>query len=312
MLVVGPGDGRRCRLPALVAGDRGPDRVGDAVDRSASGACAAGPCPGWLAESLGVSFAAEAATLPVVLLAFGRLALLAPAVNLLVVPLVPLAMAAGTVALVAGVAAHCSGCRSRSRRSSACPAWLVLGADRRRSSGSPRPCRSRRSRSSRPLNLVGAGGRDGRVAIAVALAPARTAVAATASSRRGAVRAPIATRRSDGPAEPRTPGGASRAVAPTPPAARRRASRFASDRRTRLLAMALAGSHRRARPDRRPSRRRHRPRRGAGRRPGRRDPRRGRPRRPDAGRWRPGSRTGCSSRSTPGCRRGTAGSTCWS
>src|SRR4051794_12025586 len=61
-----------------------------------------GVLPGWLAESLGVSFAAEAATLPVVLLAFGRLALLAPAVNLFVVPLVPPAMAAGTLALVAG------------------------------------------------------------------------------------------------------------------------------------------------------------------------------------------------------------------
>ena len=62
----------------------------------------AGRLPGWLAESLGVSFAAEAATLPVVLAGFGRFALLAPAVNLVVVPLVPPAMAAGTLALVGG------------------------------------------------------------------------------------------------------------------------------------------------------------------------------------------------------------------
>ena len=40
-----------------------------------------GQIPAWLAESLGVSLAAEAATLPVVLLAFGRLAPVAPLVN---------------------------------------------------------------------------------------------------------------------------------------------------------------------------------------------------------------------------------------
>ncbi|MBI2781135.1 MAG: ComEC/Rec2 family competence protein [Chloroflexi bacterium] len=66
----------------------------------------AGPAPGrprrWIAEILGVSFAAQAATTPVVLLEFGRLSLVAPAVNLLVVPLVPPAMATGALALVAG------------------------------------------------------------------------------------------------------------------------------------------------------------------------------------------------------------------
>ncbi|MEO8228752.1 MAG: ComEC/Rec2 family competence protein [Chloroflexota bacterium] len=61
-----------------------------------------GVVPAWLAESLGVSFAAEAATLPVVLAGFGRFAVLAPAVNLLVVPLVPPAMAAGALALIGG------------------------------------------------------------------------------------------------------------------------------------------------------------------------------------------------------------------
>ncbi len=58
--------------------------------------------PGWLTESLGVSLAAEAATLPVVLVGFGRLPVIAPLVNLAVVPLVPPAMAAGTLAGVAG------------------------------------------------------------------------------------------------------------------------------------------------------------------------------------------------------------------
>jgi competence protein ComEC len=59
----------------------------------------------WLAEILGVSLAAQAATTPIVLLEFGRLSLVAPLVNLIVVPLVPPAMAAGTVALGAGVLA---------------------------------------------------------------------------------------------------------------------------------------------------------------------------------------------------------------
>jgi competence protein ComEC len=59
----------------------------------------------WVSEILGVSFAAQAATTPIVLLDFGRLSLVAPLVNLLVVPLVPPAMAAGALALVVGVAA---------------------------------------------------------------------------------------------------------------------------------------------------------------------------------------------------------------
>jgi competence protein ComEC len=58
--------------------------------------------PGWLAESLAISVAAEAATLPVVLLTFGRLAIVAPLANLAIVPLVPPAMAAGALALLAG------------------------------------------------------------------------------------------------------------------------------------------------------------------------------------------------------------------
>jgi len=58
--------------------------------------------PGALRESLGVSLAAQAATLPIVLLSFGRLALIAPAANLVAVPLVPPVMAAGLLAFVAG------------------------------------------------------------------------------------------------------------------------------------------------------------------------------------------------------------------
>ncbi len=58
--------------------------------------------PEALRESLGVSLAAQVATLPIVLLVFGRLALISPAANLVAVPLVPPIMALGLVAMAAG------------------------------------------------------------------------------------------------------------------------------------------------------------------------------------------------------------------
>jgi competence protein ComEC len=90
-----------------------------------------GPSParirGWVADVLGVSFAAQAATLPVILLDFGRLSLVAPAVNLVVVPLVPPAMAAGLVALLAG-AAVAAGLPDALATLAGFPAWLVYAA----------------------------------------------------------------------------------------------------------------------------------------------------------------------------------------
>jgi competence protein ComEC len=62
-----------------------------------------GRLPGWIAETLGVSLAAQLATLPIVVAAFGRIALVAPALNLVVVPLVAPVMAAGVLALTGGV-----------------------------------------------------------------------------------------------------------------------------------------------------------------------------------------------------------------
>ena len=59
----------------------------------------------WLAEALGVSLAAQAATLPLVLIHFGRLSLISPLANLLVAPLVSTSMLAGVVALVGGFVA---------------------------------------------------------------------------------------------------------------------------------------------------------------------------------------------------------------
>lgn len=58
--------------------------------------------PGWLAESLAISLAAQASTLPIILLSFGRLSVVAPVANLVIVPIVPPAMAAGALALAAG------------------------------------------------------------------------------------------------------------------------------------------------------------------------------------------------------------------
>ena len=90
-----------------------------------------GAAPGriraWLAESLGVSLAAQAATLPVILLEFGRLSLIAPAVNLVVVPLVAPAMAAGALALAAG-ALSLVGLPAVVATVGGLPAWVLLGS----------------------------------------------------------------------------------------------------------------------------------------------------------------------------------------
>jgi competence protein ComEC len=84
-----------------------------------------GRLPRWLSESLGVSLAAQAATLPVVLASFGRLALISPVVNLLVVPLVTPAMAAGLVALLGGVLVS-AGAPVALGAVLAAPGWVAL------------------------------------------------------------------------------------------------------------------------------------------------------------------------------------------
>lgn len=89
----------------------------------------AGPAPGrlraWLAESLGVSLAAQLATLPIVALEFGRLSIVSPVVNLGVVPLVAPAMAAGALALVAGGVAL-AGVPALLGALGGLPAWALL------------------------------------------------------------------------------------------------------------------------------------------------------------------------------------------
>jgi competence protein ComEC len=84
-----------------------------------------GRLPGWLAEGLGISLAAQAATLPDVLVTFGRLSLVAPVVNLAVVPLVPAAMAAGVLAM-AGGALTMAGLPAIVATVLGLPAWLLL------------------------------------------------------------------------------------------------------------------------------------------------------------------------------------------
>jgi competence protein ComEC len=88
---------------------------------------AGGRLPGWLAESLAVSLAAQAATLPVVLATFGRLAVIAPVINLAIVPLVAPAMAAAMVALAGGAVAVLGG-PAIIATVAGLPAWALLTA----------------------------------------------------------------------------------------------------------------------------------------------------------------------------------------
>jgi competence protein ComEC len=89
------------------------------------GAAFEGRLPGWLVGTLAVGLAAQAATLPVVLATFGRLALVSPVVNLLVVPLVPAAMAAGIVAMAGGLLAM-AGTPVALAALVGLPAWFLL------------------------------------------------------------------------------------------------------------------------------------------------------------------------------------------
>jgi competence protein ComEC len=86
-----------------------------------------GRLPGWLTDNLGVSLAAQAATMPIVLASFGRLSLVAPLVNLFVVPLVAPAMAMGGIALVAGLIAAVPGIPAAVATIGGLPAWASLG-----------------------------------------------------------------------------------------------------------------------------------------------------------------------------------------
>ncbi len=81
----------------------------------------------WLADSMGVSLAAQAATLPLVLFHFGRLSLVSPIANLVIAPLVAPAMLVGAIALVAGLVVG-AGLPFVVGAPFALLGWLVLGA----------------------------------------------------------------------------------------------------------------------------------------------------------------------------------------
>lgn len=59
--------------------------------------------PGWIREPVSLTMAAQLTTLPVILVNFERLSLVAPIANVLVVPLVPLAMLFGALTAVGGL-----------------------------------------------------------------------------------------------------------------------------------------------------------------------------------------------------------------
>ena len=150
--------------------------IGDRIGRLGGGRV-----PNWLAESLGVSLAAQAATLPVVLATFGRLALISPAANLGIVPVVPVAMAAGGVALGAGVLAEV-GAPHALAAILAFP-WLGGAHDHDRD----RPVRRRcavRERNARPAIERCRGSREcrSRSSGGMAAAPAATAPAPSADA----------------------------------------------------------------------------------------------------------------------------------
>ena len=110
-----------------------------------------GRLPRWLTENLGVSLAAQAATLPLILASFGRLAVISPLVNLVVVPLVAPAMAAGIVAMAGGLVVGAGG-PSVVGAVLAAPAWVSAPDHRDRRRGRRRAAGQHRAR---------AGDRDG-------------------------------------------------------------------------------------------------------------------------------------------------------
>ena len=250
------------------------------------GGLAGGRIPGWLAEGLGISLAAQAATLPDVLVTFGRLSLVAPAVNLAVVP---------------------AGARGDGRRRPGDGRWRP---------GDARPP-GRRGDDPRAAGLAAAarhrGGRAdrGRSAVRRGRDPARGRPGGGARGRRrwswrhprscaGSARGGHGGR---GPARHRASGARARA------ARTRRSSPIPASRGARALAVVAAivvalstialGRHRRPDDPPRDARRRARATRSSSRAG------------PAAGCWWTAGRTrsGCSSSSMRASRRGIAGST---
>ena len=99
--------------------------MGHAAHRVARATRSRGRSRGGWRRASGVSLAAQAATLPVVLVAFGRLAVLSPLVNLAIVPLVAPAMAVGLLAMAGGGLAL-AGAPTIVGAVLAMPGWIAL------------------------------------------------------------------------------------------------------------------------------------------------------------------------------------------
>jgi competence protein ComEC len=82
-----------------------------------------GHAPRWFCETLGVSLAAQLATLPLILLHFGRLSLISPLANLVIAPVVPLAMLGAAAAVPLGFVGSLPGILLAPI---SLPAWLPL------------------------------------------------------------------------------------------------------------------------------------------------------------------------------------------
>ncbi|MEO5985789.1 MAG: ComEC/Rec2 family competence protein [Candidatus Limnocylindria bacterium] len=85
--------------------------------------------PGWIREPVALTLAAQLTTLPVILVNFERLSLVAPLANVLVVPFIPIAMLLSAVASVGGAIdsiAHVPGIGDAATWFAGGAAWLVL------------------------------------------------------------------------------------------------------------------------------------------------------------------------------------------
>ena len=180
--------------------------------------------PAWLIECLAVSLAAQAATLPVVLLVFGRLAIISPIVNLAVVPIVAPAMAAAALALLGGLAAM-AGAPAVLATILGLPGWFLLAVIVGVVQAAARlPFAS--ATLEPPLNIV-----------AAALAAAVPAAVLIARSRRS-----MAMARPRALSAERPPPQAGRAGQATPRRQTRQARTHGGGRSERVVAIAVTAS----------------------------------------------------------------------
>ena len=172
-----------------VAGDRRAARLGERRSVGWLGGLGGGRMPGWLAESLGISLAAQAATLPDVLVTFGRLSLVVAGREPAVVPLVPGRDGGRRAGDGSAGRSRCSGAPAVVATLARPAGWLAAARHRRDRPHRGARCRSRRSRSRRrsprsPALVAGGAvaggpgaasrpGRDGRRRSRAGTAPRR-------------------------------------------------------------------------------------------------------------------------------------------